>query len=260
MMKAIDSILRPAWHRLLLLLMASSLGMFAPLTHAEEEPSKEPLPVTVFKNLQRGDKQTVIVYGTSLTAISEWPNALKAYFDKQFPGQVIFINGAKAGETSNWGLPNLKERVLSKMPDLVFIEFSVNDAATKHNISIEKSLSNLDTMVKALRQQNPQIDIVLQTMNPAWDSPNEPSHKLYASDRPHLADYYEGYRQYAHEYNLPLVDHYPAWLKLQQTDEEKFKKWLPEGLHPIPEASLAVTWPLIESLLENARNHVASEH
>ena len=108
-------------------------------------------------------------------------------------------------------------------------------------------------MVKAMRQQNPNVDIIVLTMNPGWDSPNEPSHKKYASDRPHLADYYDVYRKYAHEHNLPLVDIYPLWTKLREADEDKFEKWLPEGLHPIPEASLTVTWPAIEQTLEKAR-------
>lgn len=114
-------------------------------------------------------------------------------------------------------------------------------------------------MVKALRRQNPEVGIVLQTMNTAWDSPDEPSHKKYASDRPQLSEYYDTYRRYAQEHGLPLVDHYPNWLKLQKEDEGRFKKWLPEGLHPIREASLAVTWPAIEALLEKARSAAAGQ-
>ena len=131
--------------------------------------------------------------------------------------------------------------------------FSVNDAATKHYISTEKSAGNLDALVSALRRQNPQVDIVLQTMNSAWDSPAQSQGMKFASERPHLTDYYDVYRKYAHGHNLPLVDNYPAWLKIQQEDGEKFKKWLPDGLHPIPEASLAMTWPAIKALLEKAR-------
>jgi len=240
-----------------LLLTVLFMVSLAPLALAADAKANEPLPVNVFKKLQAGRKQTVVVYGTSLSAGAAWTKALKSYFDKQFPGLVTFINAAQSGEHSDWGVTNLQKRVLAKNPDLVFIEFSVNDAATKHNISTERSKANLDKMVTALRQQNPQMDIVLMTMNSGWDSPDEPSHKKYASDRPHLADYYGVYRQYAHEHSLPLVDNYPLWLKLQQTDETKFHKWLPEGLHPIPEASLAVTWPEIEKLLEKARTEAA---
>ncbi|WP_338286715.1 SGNH/GDSL hydrolase family protein [Luteolibacter sp. LG18] len=232
------------------------LGLLS-ATHAAEEPVQSPLPVNFFKNLQTAKRETVVVYGTSLSHTAAWPQALKGYFDQRFPGKVEVINSAQSGQQSNWGLANLQERVLSKKPDLVFIEFSMNDSATKHQIPVEQAVKNLDAMVKALREQNPQVDIVLQTMNPAWDSPAEPPERASAKARPHLADYYESYRGYAREHGLPLVDHYPNWLKLQQEHEEQFKKWIPDGTHPIPEASLAVTWTAIEALLEKARNAAA---
>jgi lysophospholipase L1-like esterase len=239
------------------LLSVICLGLPVPLARAAEASSKEALPASIFRNLQATKKQTVVVYGTSLSHTAEWPKALKAYFDKHYPGQVTFINSAQGGQQSNWGVAALREQVLSRNPDLVFIEFSVNDAATKHGISTQKSRSNLDLMVKAMREQNPQVDIVIQTMNTAWDSPDEPSHKKYASDRPHIEQYYDVYRQYALEQGLPLVDHYQTWARLQKEDEAKFRKWLPDGLHPIPEASLAVTWSAVESLLEKARHEAA---
>lgn len=240
-----------------LVLSTIFLGLFVPHLRAAEGPpagqAKEPLPVNVFRSLEAGRKQAVVVYGTSLTASAEWPKALKGYFEKHFPGQVTFVNAAKSGEHSNWGVANLEKQVLAKKPDLVFIEFSINDAVTRFDISTEKSAANLDAMVKALRQQNPQVEIVLQTMNPVWDAPDVPAERKSASNRPRLADYYEVYRKYAHEHGLPLVDHYANWLKLQQNQPEKFKKWLPDGTHPTPEASVAVTFPAIQSLLEKAR-------
>ncbi len=63
------------------LLLALIPLSFAPKALAEE-PSKEPLPVKVFKNLQASRKQTVIVYGTSLTINGAWTTALKEYFEK----------------------------------------------------------------------------------------------------------------------------------------------------------------------------------
>ena len=218
-----------------------------------ERAGGRPLPETVFRNLEAGKSQSVVVYGTSLSAQGEWVKALGAYFEERYPGRVALTNAAVSGRQSNWGVSNLQERVLARKPDLVFIEFSVNDAATKHHISLERSEENLDRMVKALRAQNPQADIVLQTMNPAWDSPAEPSRKKYASDRPELAAYYEVCRRYAQKQGLPLVDHYPNWDRLRRSEEKTFKAWLPEGLHPIPEASLAVTWPALRALLDEAR-------
>lgn len=215
-------------------------------------PATEPLPTTVFKNLAEGKAQTVVVYGTSLTINGAWAKSLQTYFDERFPGKVTFVNGAKAGMHSDWGVENLKSRVLDKKPDLVFIEFSVNDAATKNDVPLEKSAANLDQMVKAIRAQNPQAEIVLQTMNPAWDSPRNEA-KKYGSDRPNLEAYYDVYRRYAREHGLPLVDHYPAWAKLQKEDRQVFEKAVPDGIHPSSGASVARTWPAIGAMLERAR-------
>lgn len=220
---------------------------------AAEDATGERLPLDVFRNLHAGKTQAVVTYGTSLTHTAEWPKALNAYFDHHFPGLVTFSNSASSGKQSNWGVANLQKRVLRKKPDLVFIEFSMNDAATKHGISTEQALANLDTMVQELRAQNPNIDIVLMTMNPAWNSPTEPKDGGSATARPDLHHYYDGYRGYARDHGLPLIDHAVAWSRLRQADEEQFRQWAPDGTHPIPEASLAVTWPAIEELLERAR-------
>lgn len=129
----------------------------------------------------------------------------------------------------------------------------MNDAATKNNISLEKSQANLDSMGKALRKQNPQVDIVLQTMNVPWDSPQTPG-KKYGSERRNLNNYYEVYRRYAREHDLPLVDNYPNWLKRQKEDPAGYQKAVSDGIHPHSGPSLSVTWPAIEALLEKARN------
>ena len=229
------------------LLLPLLLSLASPAI-AEETP----LPVTVFKNLQSGKKQTVVVYGTSLSINGAWAKAVKEYFEKEFPGQVTFANAAQAGMHSNWGVENLEKRVLTRKPDLVFIEFSANDAATKHNISREKSEANLDQMVKALRQQNPHVDIIVQTMNPAWDSTTNTA-KKYGSDRPELESYYDVYRTYATKNHLPLADHYPNWAKIKKDDPQRFEKEVADGIHPQSGPSLAVTWPTIRELLEKAR-------
>ncbi|MDQ3813275.1 MAG: SGNH/GDSL hydrolase family protein [Armatimonadota bacterium] len=216
----------------------------------KEETPKEVLPVTIFKNLKAGKKQTVIVYGTSLTVGGAWAKALKEYFDKHFPDQVKFINSGGSGQSSPWGVANLQSKVLEHQPDLVLIEFSYNDAHLKAGTTLEKAAQNLDTMVQSLRQQNPQMDIVLQTMNVPWDAPGD---KKPLSNRPRLNDYNDIYRNYAREHDLPLLDHYQNWLKLWQEDPQKYQKWLPDGSHPTTEASLAITWPTIEAMLERAR-------
>lgn len=208
-----------------------------------------------FQRLDKGGKQTVVLYGTSLTIGGEWAKAMKAWFDETYPGQVTFVNSGKGGASSEFGVKSLEPRVLMHRPDLVVMEFSYNDAVDDL-ISPEKAWGNLDQMVSRLRAQNPSVAVVLQIMNVGWDP--KPDH-LPFSRRPRLQTFNENYRRYARENNLPLVDHYPNWLRLKEQEYEKYRSYLPDGSHPTPEASLAVTWPALKTLLETARTSAISQ-
>ena len=241
-------------------LIASLLVLVAPMmgcTHfsahsAPAEASSPLLPTNVFHALEAGEHQTVITYGTSVTIYGEWANELKAYFDAHYPGQVTFLNSAKAGRHSSWGLENLQEYVIDHHPDLLFVEFAINDAATKHGISTEQCGENLNTLIEKVRAENPNVEIVLQTMNPAWDSPKS-APKKYASDRPTLNDYYQVYRDYAAAHNLPLIDQYPSWKKIMDEEPARYQEMVPDGIHPNKAASVEVAWPNVKALLDRAR-------
>ena len=61
----------------------------------------EPLPKSRFvQNLEAGRKQTLVAYGTSLSAIGAWVDQLRAVADQQFPGLSTVINGAQGGAAS----------------------------------------------------------------------------------------------------------------------------------------------------------------
>lgn len=233
------------FRQLVLLLVSAALALPGCCAQA-----KEALPLTFFQNLREGKTQTVVVYGTSLTVGGAWAKELPKYFEKNFPNQVKFFNGGGAGQNSDWGVANLNKKVLMHKPDLVFIEFSYNDVHEKFKLTPEKAAANLETIVQGIKKQNPQTDIVLQTMNLPWNAPNGNGSKRV---RPQLEVFNDNYRRYAREQQLPLLDHYQNWLKLWAEDAAKYQEWLPDGSHPGNEASLAITWPAIEILLDKAR-------
>lgn len=207
----------------------------------------EPLPV--LKKLEAGEKQTVIVYGTSLTAGGAWTHAMKAWFEQTYPGQVNFINSGGSGMNSDWGLKNLEKKILSHAPDLVFVEFAYNDAHTKFKLTPEKAAANLDGIIGGVRESAPDAVIVLQIMNVPWNAPNGNGSKTW---RPELQSFNDNYRAAAKSEELPLVDHYPVWEKLLESDPETYHKYVPDGTHPNKEGSLAVTWPALKDWLEKA--------
>ncbi|WP_442482510.1 GDSL-type esterase/lipase family protein [Aeoliella sp. SH292] len=191
---------------------------------------------SLIANLERGENQTVVIYGTSLTAGGAWGSQVRSFLDTQYPGKVTWVNSGMSGRASNSGVANLNDRVLAHQPDAVFIEFGMNDAFTDYavgdidkDISLTEARTNLESMIASIQSQNENAQIVLQTMNPAWNAPNGNGS---ATKRPQLADYYQVYRDVAGEQSLALVDNNRVWLKVQSNDSAEFQARVSDGTHP----------------------------
>jgi lysophospholipase L1-like esterase len=202
-------------------------------------------PSQLIRNLRAGQSQTIVTYGTSLTRPAEWPEQLAAWLDAEFPGQAQVINRGIASMSSPEALARLDTLVLSQNPDTVFLEFAVNDALADRNISLDESRDNLNTMIDRILAEGPMREIILMTMNPAWDSPLG----SHATFRPNLAQYYQGYRDVAAERGLLLIDHYVHWVQLRDSDLAQFQQYIPDGVHPTAEALQQIVTPeIIRSL------------
>ncbi len=201
----------------------------------------------VEQSLKKNQPQCIVLYGCSLTEHGAWTKALEEWFNHRYPGLCHIHNTAGSGQNSDWALEHLATRVLKHAPDLIFIEFAYNDAHLKFELSPEEAKHNLNTIIETLKTQNPDITIVLQTMNVGWDAPNGNGSR---SVRPHLARYYDVYRQCAQQHELCLLDHATRWQDLYESDLARFQACIPDGSHPSSEASLEYTWPLIRSWLE----------
>lgn len=175
-------------------------------------------------NLESGRPQTVVAYGTSLTHEGAWPAQLQEALDRKYAGLAKVINSAQGAMWSKWGVENLDERVISKAPDTVLIEFAINDAYLPYQTSTAECRANLETIIDRILDANPNCEIVLMTMNPPTG--------IHLEQRPEIEAYYEVYRQVAKERGLRLVDHYPSWLRILKEDEATFFEYVPDGLHP----------------------------
>jgi len=100
------------------------------------------------KNLQAGKPQILVVYGTSLTAGAgghAWVDAVAADLNAKYNNKLTVYNAAKSAMWSTWGVQHLEDSVISKKPDAVLIEFSMNDAFLKYKTSRELAGLNLIT-------------------------------------------------------------------------------------------------------------------
>ena len=202
------------------------------------------------KRLHAGEKLTVVTYGTSVTEYGPWVALAQKWFDEKFPGQVTIVNTTGHGQNSTWGAAQIKPQVLDHNPDLVFIEFAANDAHTRFNLPVETARKNLDSIVAAIQGQNPNVAIVLQTMNAFWDCSNPGGFAAADSSRPKLEEYNDNYRACAKERGFALIDNYPDWVRFKKEHYDQFQIFLPDGTHPNKDGIRTVMWPNVERFLE----------
>jgi lysophospholipase L1-like esterase len=188
-------------------------------------------------NLEAGKTQTVVTFGTSLTAGGAWVGQVKTALTNRYPGRVTVVNGAQSGMWSAWGVSNLETRVLARKPDTVFIEFAINDAFLKYATPVEAARKNLENMIDRIQAANPAAEIILMTMNPSVGGAGE--------KRPELDRYYEMYREVARARKLLLIDHHRAWKEILEKDRARFDRLAPDGLHPNANGAREVIVPAI---------------
>ncbi|MEI6534180.1 MAG: SGNH/GDSL hydrolase family protein [Verrucomicrobiaceae bacterium] len=196
---------------------------------------------TFIQNLDAGKTQTIITYGTSLTAAGAWVNQLGAELEKRFPGRAKIINSAESGMWSKWGVDNLYKRVVEKTPDTVIIEFAINDAFLKYATTVDQARQNLENMIERINKARPASEIILMTMNVPIGE--------HFTKRPKIEDYYEMYRDVAKHRHFLLIDHEPNWHKVLKQGETDYKKFVPDGIHPNAEGCGKIILPELMSAL-----------
>ena len=99
-----------------------------PLVAAEECRPRAGLANFFAKANQAGAEVKVAYLGGSITAQNGWRPKTLAYFQKTYPtAKFSETNAAIGGTGSDLGVFRLKQDVLDSKPDLMFVEFAVND-------------------------------------------------------------------------------------------------------------------------------------
>ena len=102
----------------------------------------------VFRKIEDEKKLNIVYLGGSITqgcnATSEerrYVNQSVKWWNRMFPdADVEFFNAGIGATTSQFGCARAEEHVLSRNPDLVFVEFSVNDENTPEFMETYESL------------------------------------------------------------------------------------------------------------------------
>lgn len=180
--------------------------------------------------------QRVVTFGTSLTVGGLWQGQLRDHLNRCTPVPTRILIHGKSGEASDWGIKNL-HRVIRERPDVVVIEFAINDASQARNVSLRDSRANTIGMIEALRTNLPRVRVILMTTNHAIDDPS----------RTNLSEYYAQYLMIARELAVEVIDLHPAWRRA--TDTGGWQRLIPDKLHPAKEAYDKVAIPAIAEVI-----------
>ena len=184
----------------------------------------------LIRNLEAGKPQTLVFYGTSLSC-GNWTKQAAEILQARYGNLIAVHNCAKGGQDSTWGLQNVETLVVPLKPDTVTIEFSMNDAISQRRIPVDKARENLLALIDALKRDNPEVEIILLTMNPVGgDADSRPkNHPFY---RGGLPDYYQMVRDVGASSKLHLIDLHAVWSDWRKKNPEDFETIVPDGVHP----------------------------
>ena len=156
------------------------------------------------RDIESGADATIVCFGDSITAgyavRRGFPSFLLESLRQRFPDSKIeMINSGISGDTSQDGLGRLDWAVLSYEPDLVTINFGINDCVL--GLSLEEFEMNLVEMVRRIRA-GPDSEILLLSSQPLESPPYDQR----------VLDYYQTVERVAKEMNVGFVDVYGAWM------------------------------------------------
>lgn len=99
-----------------------------PLDRLEECRVRQGLP-NFFEKVKKGDSVTVVYFGGSITAAGGgWRDQSLSWLQKRYPkARIGQVNAGVGGTGSDLGAFRCRRDVLAFKPDLVFVEFAVND-------------------------------------------------------------------------------------------------------------------------------------
>ena len=182
-----------------------------PLREAVECNPRGGLPHVISK-LEAGNTVRIAYLGGSITEAPGWRVGSRIWLQGQYPdAQIEEIEAAIGGTGSDLGVFRLEQDVLRYKPDLLFVEFAVNDG----DASPERIQKAMEGIVRQTWKANPNTDICyVYTLRDTMLS------DLQAGKMPRAASAMEAL---ADHYNIPSIHMGVEVAKLQAVGDLIFK-------------------------------------
>ncbi len=164
---------------------------------------------------------------------SAYPNLFLQKLKSIYPYTVVnVIVTAIGGENSVSGAQRFKEEVLIHKPDILFIDYGLND----RGLGLEKASVAWNQMIKEAKDQN--IKVILLTPSPDqsvdYDDPNN-----------ELKQHSNQIIKLAKENHVGLVDSYKAF-EFSYSDREELVKYMSQVNHPNEKGHELITNEIIK--------------
>lgn len=171
----------------------------------------------VFQRARSGEKIVVGVIGGSITAGAKaskseftWGRQFAAWWEKNFPqSEVVFVNAGIGATGTALAVHRAQRDLLSQRPDVVGVEFSVNDTA---NAAATETMEGLLRQILSQEQQ-PAV-VMLHTMNSSGGN----------AQQFHL--------EVAKHYQVPAISYRDAIWPLIAASKLEWSDLSPDSVHP----------------------------
>ena len=190
----------------------------------------------VFRKAQAGEPITVAYLGGSITQGSTaGPTTCYAYLTTEwlkelFPDSEITYVNAGIGATGSYiGVFRTDRDVLSKSPDLVFVDFSVNDT-TEHT---DRNIASYDGVLRKL-----------------WTADSKPAIVTIAMTQDNGTSFQEYHSEICRAYDIPMISYHDAIMDVIEKGHIVWKDISDDNIHPNVTGHSVLT-EIITSYLES---------
>ena len=166
------------------------------LVDAKELRIRGGLP-NVFAKLQSGQAVTIAYFGGSITAHNGWRPMTFKWFQDQFPNAKITMIPASVGGTGSLvGVFRADKDLVAVKPDLVFIEFAVNDGGDARG-KPDEVIGAIEGIVRKLWRDKNDTDVCIVYTMGAGELPILSKGKFQVAASVH--------EKVAERYNIPSI-------------------------------------------------------
>ena len=214
------------------------------------------IKLVVFGDSTTARRENVVVYATLL---KQWSSDQKRNLE--------VINAGIPANTTRDARKRFERDVLDRKPDIVVIQFGINDAAidvwktppaSESRVSLLEYEANLTYFIQTLSERG--IEVILMTPNPKqWTAKMINKYGLAPYDPKDrdgfnlfLKKYAQLVRDIAHREQVPLVDVYREFERWENLHNITMADLLLDGIHPNSRGHQIVAGRLIEQLVQHA--------